>query len=104
MRHRSIDDRDIEPAIVVGVQPRRAERGTARSQSKAGLRAFLDEHTRAVVDVQVRALPRQLADEDILVAVVVDVAASTPMLALSRPSALTAAPARSAVFLKVRLR
>ena len=30
--------------------------------------------------------------------------ASTPMLAFSRPSALTAAPASSAVFVKVRLR
>ena len=36
--------------------------------------ASLDEHSRAVVDVQVRALPREFADEDVLVAVLVEVA------------------------------
>ena len=66
----------IEPAVVVDVEPRRAEAGV-RQRSQAGCPACalpVDEHARAVVDVQVGALPGQLADEEILVAVVVEVA------------------------------
>ena len=75
VRHRTVRDRQVEPSVVVGVEPRRAERGEwQRAQTDAGLRAALDEHARPVVHVQVGALPRQLADEHIIVAVLVEVA------------------------------
>ncbi len=73
--HRAVDGQQIEPAVVVVVEPGRAKAGVAQAgRGEPRLRAPVLERARPVVDVEIVTLARLLGDEEVVVAVVVEIA------------------------------
>src|SRR5438094_240567 len=75
LRDGAVDRYEIEPPVVVDVEPRGAKSGERQrrlAQTSEG--AALLEHAAAGVHVQIGALAGELGDEQILVAVVVEIA------------------------------
>src|SRR5262249_39329230 len=71
----SVDGQDVQPAVVVEVEPCSTESGvteTHRAKSRRGAEVL--EETRTVVHVEIASLNRQLSGEEILVSVVVEIA------------------------------
>ena len=84
--HRAVDDERVEPAVVVDVEPGRAEAGVrAARRSEPRSRALLLEEARPVVDVEVVAFSRQVRDEQVFVAVVVEIAGVDAHAGLGSP-------------------
>src|SRR4029450_630505 len=71
----SIDRQQVEPAIVVDVEPCGAESGKRQAwMFESGRRAAGLERASSIVDIQIVALTRQVRHKDILIPVIVKVA------------------------------
>ena len=74
-RDPSIDRQQIEKTIVIEIEPRGSKTGVwERGRTKPGSRAHILKIPRAVVDQKVGALARQIREEEIFMAVVVEIA------------------------------
>ena len=83
---RAVHHEEIEPPVVVEVEPRRTPAGVRQAQrSERRCGARVSKSSRSVVDVQVGALPRELGHEEVFVAVAVEVAGGHPHAGLSFP-------------------
>ena len=72
--HASVDGEDIEPAVVVDVDPRRPESGKGeRKRSERRPRAVIVEDALPAVHVEVAAFAVQFGHDQVIIAVVVEV-------------------------------
>ena len=96
--HRAVDDEGVEPRVVVGVEPRRAEAGVRQAgRPEPRLGAPVGEEARAVVDVERVRLGADVGHEQVAVAVAVDVAHVDPHARLRRPDRVDGHPGEQRV-------
>ena len=85
LRHPPVHSEDVQPAVVVVVEPACAESSVREGhEPDARPRALFLEQPGAVVDVEGAPLPAELGDEKILVAIVVEVAGVHPHVGADR--------------------
>src|SRR5713101_6331146 len=77
--YRSIERQDVEPAVIIEVEPGGAETGVRKAGgAESGTGALVVEHSGSVIDIEIAALAGQFGHEQIFVPVVVEVASVHP--------------------------